>query len=351
MTGFSGCNSYSGTYTIDEDAVRIGRLATTKVACAEDVMAQETAFLAALQGVARIEQRLDSVNLTDRSGSILVALVRPQIAAASASPSATPEPTTTPEPTPEPTASPTPEPTPTPTPEPTPTPTPEPTATPSPSPTPAPSATATPAPTAAPTGTPAASASGTPSTAPSGSPTPSRSPIIPPSVTTPIELPTVQGCELVPVDSEDPVAVIVYPGDWFTVVEPPELVCRYFDPESIPAPADPETLETAVRADVIDTPFADAVTAATDPAVWDIRRQTELTVDGLPALLVEAVALEDTEGIEAGTGRFLVLVDKGDAGTIAIWTTGDPTAPEYLARVALVTLMTALTVFQPAAPA
>jgi hypothetical protein len=161
----------------------------------------------------------------------------------------------------------------------------------------------------------------------------------------------VQGCELIPVDAEDPVAVIVYPGDWFTVVEPPELVCRYFDPESIPTPVDPATLETAVRADVVDTPFDDAVTAATDPAVWEIRRETELTVDGLPAQLVEAVALSDTEDVAAGTARFLVLVDKGAAGTVALWTTGDPTAPEYLARVALVTLMTALTVFQPPAPA
>jgi heat shock protein HslJ len=52
--GFSGCNSFSGTYGSNGDIVRVSPLATTRLACAEDVMAQETAFLTALQGAAVI---------------------------------------------------------------------------------------------------------------------------------------------------------------------------------------------------------------------------------------------------------------------------------------------------------
>ncbi|MCJ7709527.1 MAG: META domain-containing protein, partial [Chloroflexi bacterium] len=126
--GSGGCNAFSGTYGTSGDVVRVGRLATTRLACDPAVMDQETAFLEALQGVAFVESRGSSLNLPDRSGQILVALARPTPDVepdASASPepsaSATPAATPTPEVTAAPTA--TPEPTPTPTPKPTPKPT------------------------------------------------------------------------------------------------------------------------------------------------------------------------------------------------------------------------------------
>jgi hypothetical protein len=156
---------------------------------------------------------------------------------------------------------------------------------------------------------------------------------------------------LIPVDAEEPVAVIIYPGDWFTVTEPPELVCRYFNPESIPSPADPATLDTAVRVDHTAGAFADAVTDATDPALWDVIRQENLTVDGRAATLIEGTALEDGEGIDAGVTRFLILIDYGDEGVVGLWTTGPLGDRAYVARVALVTLMTMLSVFQAPTPA
>ena len=61
--GSSGCNTYDGPYTTNGTIAAIGPLATTRMACAEDVMAQETAFLAALQGVGRIERRAQSILL------------------------------------------------------------------------------------------------------------------------------------------------------------------------------------------------------------------------------------------------------------------------------------------------
>ena len=75
VSGSSGCNTYQGPYTSNESIAAIGPLATTRMACAEDVMTQETDFLAALQGVGRIEPRADSVMLQDRNG---VAAGRPR---------------------------------------------------------------------------------------------------------------------------------------------------------------------------------------------------------------------------------------------------------------------------------
>ena len=76
--GFAGCNSFSGTYGTNGNIIRIGALATTRIACDQEVMDQETAFLEALQGVALIETRGPQVNLTDLRGAIKVTLVRPE---------------------------------------------------------------------------------------------------------------------------------------------------------------------------------------------------------------------------------------------------------------------------------
>ncbi len=74
--GSGGCNQYTGTYGTNGNIVRIGRLATTRLACADEIMTQETAFLTAMEGAALIQLRGDAINLTDLSGTIVVALVR-----------------------------------------------------------------------------------------------------------------------------------------------------------------------------------------------------------------------------------------------------------------------------------
>ncbi len=55
--GSAGCNQYTGTYGTNGNVVRIGRLATTRIACADEIMTQETAFLAAMEGAALVERR------------------------------------------------------------------------------------------------------------------------------------------------------------------------------------------------------------------------------------------------------------------------------------------------------
>jgi heat shock protein HslJ len=285
--GSAGCNSFSGTYGTNGNVVRVGQLATTRKACPQEVMDQEAAFLEALQGIALIDPRADSVNLTDLDGALAVALIRPGAAAAEASPSP---------------------------------------GSPAPSPSSSPSerSSETPAPTR--TSTPSAPA---PSTAPTVAPSPP---------------PTAARCDLVATDGVN-VATIAYPGSWYTVTEPADLACRYFDPAPIEVPADPAALATTVQASVTDTNFADAVAAATDAATWDVTQQSDLTVDGLAATQVIATASSDTAGIPVGMSRVAYVVDVGSAGSITMWTAGDAADEAFAQQAALLGLMTEFSEF------
>ncbi len=308
--GFAGCNSFSGTYGTNGTVVRISRLATTRMACDEAVMEQETAFIEALQGAALVDSRGSTLNLTDRNGGIVVALARPMPpepgASASPTPSAAPAVTATPAPTP----SPTPSPTPTPTPTPKPSPTPKPTAAPTP----------TPAPTEAPTATPTE----------------------PPPTT----VPPTASCKLA-VPGEPVVATIVYPGAWSTVTEPADLACRYFDAVPITVPADPATLDTPIRADILATPYQEAVTAATDAANWTVATKSEFNVRGAAVTCIGAIAKTDASGIPAGQARYACLANVQTAGTVAIWATGAPNDEVFLLEAGVVNQMTLASTFTP----
>jgi heat shock protein HslJ len=299
VSGFSGCNSFSGTYSTNGNVVRIGGLASTRIACPQDVMDQESAFLAALQGVAFIDYQGSTVLLEDRNNRIQVALVQPQ---PEASPSGSPSIAPTPGPTASPSAGTTP----------------------------------TPGPTATPTVAPTATPTATPTIAPSQAPSASSSPI-PPSAT----------CDLAVPNGGPTVAKIVYPGGWYTPTEPADLVCRYFDPQPITVPTDPTTLQTAVMASISSQAFADAVTAATDPTKWTVTRQGGSSIGGTNGTCIDAVALVDSPGITTGMSSFSCLVDVGTAGTVVIRTTGTATDPTYRVKIAVVGLMTASSAYQP----
>jgi heat shock protein HslJ len=310
--GFAGCNSFSGTYGTNGTVVRISRLATTRLACDEAVMEQETAFLEALQGAALIESRGSTLNLAERTGGILVALARPQPPEAGAS--ASPAPSVAPEVTATPTAKPTPTPSPTPEPTPTPTPTPSP----------------TPKPTAAPTPTPA----------------PTEAPTAAPTEPPPTTVPPTASCKLA-VPGEVVVATIVYPGTWSTVTEPADLACRYFDAMPITVPADPATLDTPIRADVFATPYQEAVTAATDAANWTVATKSEFNVRGAAVTCIGAIAKTDASGIPAGQARYACLANVQTAGTVAIWATGAPDDEVFLLEAGVANQMTLASTFTP----
>jgi heat shock protein HslJ len=299
--GFAGCNSFSGVYGTNGNVVRIGRLATTRLACADDVMAQEAAFLNALEGAALIETRSDQVNLTDLRGSLKVALVRPVPVA---SPAPQPSAPSTEPPSAPPSAAP-----------------PSPTPAPTPSPTPAPSPTPPPPPTPSPAGSQAA---------------PSAAPSVPP---------TAAFCDLKnPAGTS--VARVAYPGSWHTVAEPANLACQYFDPNPITVPADPSTLTSAIRASAPQQAFADAVAAATNPAAWTVQSQTPTTIDNLEATVIAATSNGDTAGIPAGTSQITYIVNVGSAGSVAMWTSGTAGDQAFKDDSAILSLMVASSAFQ-----
>ncbi len=73
VSGTSGCNRYMGPVTVDGNQLTLGPdLASTMMACAEDVMAQETEYLEALSSVTTYEISGDELLLMD-SGATVVA--------------------------------------------------------------------------------------------------------------------------------------------------------------------------------------------------------------------------------------------------------------------------------------
>ncbi len=308
--GSSGCNTFQGPYTQNGNLAAIGPLATTQMACPEDVMAQETAFLKALQGIGRIEPRGQRLELTDLSGKVVVALIRPSaIPQPSPSPSASPSaaPTASPTPVPSPSASPS--------------------AAPTPSPTPAPTATPTAAPTPSPT--PAATPVVTPSAAPSIAP--------------PASLPPLANCALGG-------ATIVYPANWFTLPVPSTAACRYFSPTAIttaPAPGAPIT-GIVITTDPAAT-YAEALTAATNPTAWNVLTNQAVTVSGLPATRIQATSTAGIPQFPADSTRYGYLINIGGRG-VWIQTGGTVGDAAFTTRMSVVDLMASQSTIAPPIP-
>jgi len=72
LSGNDGCNNYNGTYTLDGDKITIGPIATTRMACEQAIMDQETAYLNALAKAATYTLGKDSLELRDVDGALLV---------------------------------------------------------------------------------------------------------------------------------------------------------------------------------------------------------------------------------------------------------------------------------------
>lgn len=67
--GSSGCNRFSGPYTLDGNAVTIGPLMSTLMACDEELMVQENGYLAAVQSTASFDIEGSSLRLFDAEGT------------------------------------------------------------------------------------------------------------------------------------------------------------------------------------------------------------------------------------------------------------------------------------------
>lgn len=72
LAGSGGCNRYSGRWTLADGTLRIGPLRTTRMACEPEVMQQESAFLAALQGATTVRREAGRLELRGADGALAV---------------------------------------------------------------------------------------------------------------------------------------------------------------------------------------------------------------------------------------------------------------------------------------
>ncbi len=74
VAGSTGCNDYSGPYKLDGTSLTVGPLVSTKKACDQPLMDQETQFLTALQTPTTVETSGATVTLRAADGATQVVL-------------------------------------------------------------------------------------------------------------------------------------------------------------------------------------------------------------------------------------------------------------------------------------
>ena len=72
VSGQTGCNSFNGSYESDGTSLTFGPLATTRMACPDEVMAQETAVLAALEATTASAIDGPTLTLLDGGGATVL---------------------------------------------------------------------------------------------------------------------------------------------------------------------------------------------------------------------------------------------------------------------------------------
>ena len=71
LGGNAGCNSYGGDYKTQGEMIQVSALRSTLMACADaNAMAQESAYLGALQNARMFEVRENRLRITTANGSL-----------------------------------------------------------------------------------------------------------------------------------------------------------------------------------------------------------------------------------------------------------------------------------------
>lgn len=78
VSGSSGCNRFSGGYTLSGTRLEIGQAVSTRMACPEPLMDQEQRFFAALTTVASARLNSGSLELVDADGNTVFVASRTQ---------------------------------------------------------------------------------------------------------------------------------------------------------------------------------------------------------------------------------------------------------------------------------
>lgn len=71
VNGTAGCNRYFGSYEVDGETIAVSPLGSTRMACAEEIMAQESSFLAALQAATAFEIEGEQLTITYDAGTLI----------------------------------------------------------------------------------------------------------------------------------------------------------------------------------------------------------------------------------------------------------------------------------------
>lgn len=79
VAGSAGCNRYSGSYTLNGDTVTFGPFVTTRMACPQPIMQQESAFLTALEGAATFKIADGQLTIVSASGVTLIFAPAPSL--------------------------------------------------------------------------------------------------------------------------------------------------------------------------------------------------------------------------------------------------------------------------------
>ena len=76
LAGHGGCNRFFGQYKISGNAIRIGPVGATRMACAEPLMTLEMGFFSALEGARSFRRDKTKLVLFDASGKELASLIQ-----------------------------------------------------------------------------------------------------------------------------------------------------------------------------------------------------------------------------------------------------------------------------------
>jgi heat shock protein HslJ len=71
-SGSGGCNRFTGSYEQDGESISLGRVASTRMACDEEVMSAERAYLSALESVSSWSATGGVLVLSDNSDQALL---------------------------------------------------------------------------------------------------------------------------------------------------------------------------------------------------------------------------------------------------------------------------------------
>lgn len=71
VNGTAGCNRYFGSYEVDGETIAVSPLGSTRMACAEEIMAQESSFLTALQAAMAFEIEGEQLTITYDAGTLI----------------------------------------------------------------------------------------------------------------------------------------------------------------------------------------------------------------------------------------------------------------------------------------